>query len=82
MPRRTRKQLVGKKEDRERRERERKLEQLAAALHREWRQRHYPLMALEEIERCSLRPYLELFAPRTRPGWDAWGDEVTCDVTL
>ena len=37
MPRRTRKHLVGKKENRQRRERERELEQLAAALRREWR---------------------------------------------
>jgi hypothetical protein len=36
MPRRTRKHLVGKKENRQRRDRERELEQLAAALRREW----------------------------------------------
>ena len=34
------------------------------------------------IERCSPEPYLELFARRTRPGWDVWGNEVTCDVAL
>ena len=28
------------------------------------------------IEGCSPGPYLELFARRTRPGWDQWGDEV------
>jgi N6-adenosine-specific RNA methylase IME4 len=27
-------------------------------------------------------PYLELFARRKRPGWDAWGNEVECDVEL
>jgi hypothetical protein len=31
---------------------------------------------------CSLGPYLELFARRKRPGWDVWGNEVTCDVAL
>lgn len=34
------------------------------------------------IERCSPGPHLELFARRTRPGWDVWGNEVTCDVAL
>ncbi len=34
------------------------------------------------IERCSPGPYLELFARRRHPGWDAWGDEVNCDVAL
>jgi N6-adenosine-specific RNA methylase IME4 len=34
------------------------------------------------IERCSPGPYLELFARRRRPGWDVWGNEVTCDVHL
>ncbi|MDQ3028491.1 MAG: hypothetical protein M3R09_00330 [Actinomycetota bacterium] len=37
MPRRGRKQLVGRREDREHRERERELELLAGALRREWR---------------------------------------------
>ena len=27
-------------------------------------------------------PYLELFARRTRPGWDAWGNEVESTVQL
>ncbi|MCA1675455.1 MAG: hypothetical protein LC799_25805 [Actinobacteria bacterium] len=36
MPRRRRKQLVGRREDREHRERERELERLAIALHQEW----------------------------------------------
>lgn len=34
------------------------------------------------IERCSPGPYLELFARRKRPEWDAWGDQITCDVAL
>jgi len=37
MPRRRRKQLVGRREDRECRERERELEHLALVLRREWR---------------------------------------------
>jgi N6-adenosine-specific RNA methylase IME4 len=28
------------------------------------------------------RRYLELFARRKRTNWDAWGNEVACDVTL
>ena len=28
------------------------------------------------IERVSPGPYMELFARRNRPGWDAWGDEL------
>lgn len=28
------------------------------------------------IERLVAGPYLELFARRTRPGWDSWGNEV------
>jgi N6-adenosine-specific RNA methylase IME4 len=27
-------------------------------------------------------PYLELFARRKRPSWDAWGNEVESDITL
>ncbi len=30
----------------------------------------------ERIERLVDGPYLELFARRRAPGWDAWGDEV------
>jgi len=37
MPRRQRKQLVGRREDRERHERERELDALALQLRREWR---------------------------------------------
>lgn len=28
------------------------------------------------------RRYLELFARRKREGWDAWGNEVACDVLI
>jgi len=31
----------------------------------------YPL-----IQACSYGPFLELFARHSRPGWDAWGNEV------
>jgi N6-adenosine-specific RNA methylase IME4 len=31
----------------------------------------YPL-----IEQCSFGPYLEMFARHSRPGWDAWGNEI------
>jgi N6-adenosine-specific RNA methylase IME4 len=27
-------------------------------------------------------PRIELFARQKTPGWDAWGNEVTCDVEL
>jgi N6-adenosine-specific RNA methylase IME4 len=30
----------------------------------------------------AARPVLELFARRTRPGWDVWGNEVDSDVAL
>ncbi len=43
---------------------------------------HKPEEQYAIIERCSPGPYLELFARRKRPGWDVWGDEITCDVTL
>jgi N6-adenosine-specific RNA methylase IME4 len=42
-----------------------------------------PGEAYEVIERCSPGPRLELFARRRRPGWDAWGNELTTsDVEL
>lgn len=27
-------------------------------------------------------PYLELFARRTRPGWDSWGNEIASDLVM
>lgn len=43
---------------------------------------HKPEELYAIIERCSPGPYLELFARRKRPGWDAWGNEVEPDVEL
>ncbi|MGW3959107.1 MT-A70 family methyltransferase [Amycolatopsis sp. NPDC005003] len=43
---------------------------------------HKPEEQYAIIERCSPGPYLELFARRYRPGWHAWGNEVTGDVAL
>lgn len=43
---------------------------------------HKPEEQYAIIERCSPGPYLELFARRRRPGWHAWGNEVSCDVAL
>jgi len=43
---------------------------------------HKPEEQYAIIERCSPGPYLELFARRTRPDWDVWGNEVECDVAL
>lgn len=43
---------------------------------------HKPEEAYCIVERCSPGPYLELFARRKRPGWHAWGNDVTCDVGL
>lgn len=34
----------------------------------------------ELVERVSPGPYLEMFARRTRDGWDAFGDEVATDL--
>jgi N6-adenosine-specific RNA methylase IME4 len=43
---------------------------------------HKPEEQYAIIERCSPGPYLELFARRTRPGWDVWGNQVNSDVAL
>jgi len=43
---------------------------------------HKPEEQYAIIERCSPGPYLELFARRERPGWDVWGNEISCDVAL
>ncbi len=34
------------------------------------------------IETMSPGLYLELFARQKKPGWDAWGNEVKCDIVL
>jgi N6-adenosine-specific RNA methylase IME4 len=38
---------------------------------------HKPEEVYAVIERCSPGPYLELFARRRQPGWDAWGNEIS-----
>jgi N6-adenosine-specific RNA methylase IME4 len=43
---------------------------------------HKPEEQYAIVERCSPGPYLELFARRTRPGWDVWGNEVSSNVAL
>lgn len=43
---------------------------------------HKPEEQYALIERVSPGPYLELFARRPQPGWDAWGNEVASDVML
>ena len=30
----------------------------------------------ERIERLAAGPYLEMFARKSRPGWDSWGSEA------
>lgn len=35
-----------------------------------------PAETIRRIERLVAGPYVELFARRTRRGWDVWGDEV------
>ena len=32
------------------------------------------------IETCSPKPYLELFARGSRPGWTSWGDEADAQI--
>jgi N6-adenosine-specific RNA methylase IME4 len=43
---------------------------------------HKPEELYAVIERCSPGPYVELFARRKRPGWDAWGNEVEPDIAF
>ena len=43
---------------------------------------HKPEEQYAIIERCSPGPYLELFARRRQPGWDAWGNEIGSDIYL
>ena len=43
---------------------------------------HKPEEQYAVIERCSVGPYLELFARRRRHGWSAWGNEVDSDIEL
>jgi N6-adenosine-specific RNA methylase IME4 len=43
---------------------------------------HKPEEQYAIIERCSPGPRLELFARRRQPGWEVWGNEVSCDVAV
>ncbi|MGX7681595.1 MT-A70 family methyltransferase [Jatrophihabitans sp. DSM 45814] len=43
---------------------------------------HKPEEQYAVIERISSGPYLELFARRRQPGWDAWGNQIDSDVTI
>ncbi len=43
---------------------------------------HKPEEQYAIIERVSPGPYLELFARRRQPGWDAWGNEVASDLVI
>jgi N6-adenosine-specific RNA methylase IME4 len=47
-------------------------------------QRHSakPDASYDLIEAISDPPRLELFARRTRPGWDVWGNEVESDIAI
>lgn len=43
---------------------------------------HKPEEQYAIIERLSHGPYLELFARRRQPGWDAWGNEIDSDIQI
>ena len=43
---------------------------------------HKPEEQYALIERISAGPYLELFARRRQPGWDAWGNQVSADIVI
>lgn len=43
---------------------------------------HKPEEQYALIERISPGPYLELFARRRQPGWNAWGNEITSDLEV
>lgn len=43
---------------------------------------HKPEEMYAIVERLSPGPYLELFARRPQPGWDAWGNEIPSDLIL
>lgn len=43
---------------------------------------HKPEEQYALIERISPGPYLELFARRHQPGWDAWGNQIDSDITI
>ena len=41
-----------------------------------------PDSAYELIEKASPEPRIELFARQKKENWDAWGDEVDCDIDI
>jgi N6-adenosine-specific RNA methylase IME4 len=43
---------------------------------------HKPEEQYAVIERLSDGPYLELFARCRRPGWFAWGNEISADIII
>lgn len=43
---------------------------------------HKPEEQYAIMERCSPGPYLELFARRRQPGWDAWGNQIDSDIVI
>ena len=43
---------------------------------------HKPEEQYAVIERVSPGPYLELFARRPHPGWDAWGNQIASDIDI
>jgi N6-adenosine-specific RNA methylase IME4 len=43
---------------------------------------HKPEEQYAVIERISDGPYLELFARRHQPGWDAWGAQIDSQVSI
>lgn len=43
---------------------------------------HKPEEQYAVIERVSEGPYLEIFARRRQPGWDAWGNEIVSDIGI
>lgn len=43
---------------------------------------HKPEECYQIIQRVSPGPYLELFARRRQPGWDAWGNEIDSDIII
>lgn len=49
---------------------------------RQHRHSQKPEQFQDLVEQVSPSPYLELFARRSRPGWDVWGDEVKSDIDL
>jgi N6-adenosine-specific RNA methylase IME4 len=43
---------------------------------------HKPEELYQIIQRVSPGPYLELFARRRQPDWDAWGNEIESDINI